>query len=1001
MSNQLNLPNSESISLIIIYRSLYILKHKFQQFKPQLIEIYKKYSQSKINTKEQNAPLLIKVNISSFNNILKEILSLINMLIVQIKNPNELYIYDYISPEKQKTLNENITEIIYKYIIDKLKKYNELYYNKKIYPLELINKYTVDDRDNYPIVEYNKKGKIIHSFDELKRISDENCSLMSQREEKKEEYESLEQILKYTNILFIETLPVIIADFIQNNNSYAIIDLENDELTNEVRNLFDKEILSKISKENKAINKEIIGHDIIKEEEIKDLLKEKLNIVRNIKLYEELKSSKLKNKENVQYIDEMLLKLTKEKGDIDVKIKRKELSSIQKDIRKSKSDYSTFQKMFLSKTEESTKPKKVTHIKSKSEIQKLPLPMSSKDKTEQALNEIFHFYSNQHHYAGNSPTFDDIQRKSNYLDIAEFSKFCVEFQIKIPKEKIVELYKKNTSNQKEMHYSDFIKSLNQMSRAFNSNKINTLSKKIDKIKEKLLTMKTETNEGLTEFRRKSIYNSPSKKKSPRGFSSEDDEEDNFNSHRVSPRRASQLFESKKRTMQNELHMLEDKLNQLKGFTFDEQFKEFVKYIGVDDKNTYKKKMKGFIIPFHNMKERNLFFEGEDQFFRIKNTLTLEKIEKIKKEKKKEKEIQKEIIKQNNYNKKIIKFENNNKKLEEHYTEKMKVKNYIGNYEKRIVFDKEARGEYNYNWNRIENTAIDDLSLDNKDKELFIDSDNSDDIELLKHLNNENNSADKTKKNTCDLGLLNNSNKKENNLLIISNDNKEISQIKPKEISQSTSKMKISESKDNVLMTQQKKNQQSSSKLIQKEPLAIKIEDQSIKSKRNMKNPSSFPIIPTSTKSLISSNIISTSQSIQMNPLQSSQPQLSLPYINRNMVVSTNQNYNSTSNLYQPINSYPNYRSQSSVNSSPRSNKRNPFVSSFRSNNVLTTSKELEKTLEKKNEIYSNRVKENLDLIDKIRESQNVKFIQRIEKEHRKKNIYPYLERNQKILIQNN
>ena len=332
---------------------------------------------------------------------------------------------------------------------------------------------------------------------------------------------------------------------------------------------------------------------------------------------------------------------------------------------------------------------------------------------------------------------------------------------------------------------------------------------------------------------------------------------------------------------------------------------------------------------------------------------------------------------------------------------MKVKNYIGNYEKRIVFDKEARGEYNYNWNRIENTAIDDLSLDNKDKELFIDSDNSDDIELLKHLNNENNSADKTKKNTCDLGLLNNSNKKENNLLIISNDNKEISQIKPKEISQSTSKMKISESKDNVLMTQQKKNQQSSSKLIQKEPLAIKIEDQSIKSKRNMKNPSSFPIIPTSTKSLISSNIISTSQSIQMNPLQSSQPQLSLPYINRNMVVSTNQNYNSTSNLYQPINSYPNYRSQSSVNSSPRSNKRNPFVSSFRSNNVLTTSKELEKTLEKKNEIYSNRVKENLDLIDKIRESQNVKFIQRIEKEQRKKNIYPYLERNQGVLLQNN
>ena len=176
------------------------------------------------------------------------------------------------------------------------------------------------------------------------------------------------------------------------------------------------------------------------------------------------------------------------------------------------------------------------------------------------MKEIFHFYSNQHHYAGNSPTFDDIQRKSNYLDIAEFSKFCVEFQIKIPKEKIVELYKKNTSNQKEMQYTDFINSLNLMSRAFNSNKINNLSKRIDKIKEKLLTMRTETNEGLTEFRRRSIYNSPGKK---RGFSSEDDEDSNFNSHRVSPRRASQLFGSKKRTMQNELNILEDKINKLK------------------------------------------------------------------------------------------------------------------------------------------------------------------------------------------------------------------------------------------------------------------------------------------------------------------------------------------------------------------------------------------------------------------------------------------------------
>ena len=41
-----------------------------------------------------------------------------------------------------------------------------------------------------------------------------------------------------------------------------------------------------------------------------------------------------------------------------------------------------------------------------------------------------------------SPTFDEIAFAKVHMDMAEFSKFCVEFEIKIPKEKIVELFKK-------------------------------------------------------------------------------------------------------------------------------------------------------------------------------------------------------------------------------------------------------------------------------------------------------------------------------------------------------------------------------------------------------------------------------------------------------------------------------------------------------------------------------------------------------------------------------
>ena len=44
MRTQVSIPKTDSIPLIILYRSLYILKQKFSKFKPQIVEIYKTYS---------------------------------------------------------------------------------------------------------------------------------------------------------------------------------------------------------------------------------------------------------------------------------------------------------------------------------------------------------------------------------------------------------------------------------------------------------------------------------------------------------------------------------------------------------------------------------------------------------------------------------------------------------------------------------------------------------------------------------------------------------------------------------------------------------------------------------------------------------------------------------------------------------------------------------------------------------------------------------------------
>ena len=71
--------------------------------------------------------------------------------------------------------------------------------------------------------------------------------------------EEYELILKEENILYIETIPIIIADFIHLNPQYIIISNENDDidLNKEIKVLFDEEILKRIERDNENLKKEI------------------------------------------------------------------------------------------------------------------------------------------------------------------------------------------------------------------------------------------------------------------------------------------------------------------------------------------------------------------------------------------------------------------------------------------------------------------------------------------------------------------------------------------------------------------------------------------------------------------------------------------------------------------------------------------------------------------------------------------------------------------------
>ena len=597
------LPKEESVEFIILYRSLYILKKKFEKYKEDISKIYTKYFVKDKNNYNNIRCKIIKI--SSFKSLLQQICNLVNMSIIKISSLNELFVSDLVSQKiQQERFNESIDQI-YNYISDNLKKYNEIFFNKKIKPIIEINKIdniNEDLTEYYPIVEYNKKGDLIYYYDQIKEKNKKYSSILKSHEITLEkEYELNE---KENDILYIETLPVLIADFIQENPKYIIInsDVNDNELNNEIKNLFDGNILKKVERENKILKREINLPHINNEMRLQELLNQQLGIEKNIKLYQDLLNEKKKSGHDIKYIEDFLSKLNEEKKKINEKIKEEE-NKEQNNNHQKKNIYS------ISSISTNSNITKTNLTKSKTVKFKITLnELREEQKMINSLKEIFDFYANQHYPMASAPTFDEIAFRKINLDLAEFSKFCVEFEIPITKQKMSELFKKNTSNRKDMSFTEFKNSLEKIAQAMNDSKKEKLLHKIKLYKEILGKFK-DTNDIIQDFKRKSIYihendiNNPNKNNIR-------------NSHRLTTHKASILFDNKKKLYENELKEAQNELDKLKKLSYKGVFDEFIKFIGFDDPKIYRKKMKGFIIPFHDMTERVLEYKGGYKYKKI-------------------------------------------------------------------------------------------------------------------------------------------------------------------------------------------------------------------------------------------------------------------------------------------------------------------------------------------------------------------------------------------------
>ena len=192
-NNEINKLNNQEISkqvensieLLILYRSIYIIKQKFSLFKERIKNIYNKYNIYNSNLKFKTNITIYQINISDFAQVTDEVLQDLNLLLIKYINPKDIFISKKIIKEILNwLLNENNNGN------DLIKNYNIKFFNKKIKPYieedidyenfeNLINGIKEDnnvnnmDKDihknlsNYEykiLTEYDRKGNIINKY---------------------------------------------------------------------------------------------------------------------------------------------------------------------------------------------------------------------------------------------------------------------------------------------------------------------------------------------------------------------------------------------------------------------------------------------------------------------------------------------------------------------------------------------------------------------------------------------------------------------------------------------------------------------------------------------------------------------------------------------------------------------------------------------------------------------------------------------------------------------
>ena len=517
----------QEIDSLILERSKFLLLKKFEKYNTQILKIYSQFNINKsLRIDAMGSP---QININNLDQILILILKEVNLFLLELSSPKDIFISFFLISSQKENEMEGIIKCLKQEIITKnlTEKYNNIFYEEKIKPIFFpkINEqlYNKDDEDEFikeiNICEYNTKGKKIKDMKILLEENDNNMKVYNiQIKNNENKYDVNKNNLTILfnknlnfsfntnnslspNILYIETLPQIIIDYLKANPQLALVEID-EEFSQEL-NSHNKKILYKIKEYD-----ELYTHSKIKDNNIKTIGKElnqhsvQLNqIQKSIDLYEQLIREKKDKKENAIFLEDMLNKLKDKENAVINQIKEIKEKSFVFNLHQKFNKYNTHKANVLQNMDISTnisnnsysinninnKEKLIFNYKSKrmennqsqnkiikryklsssitninkmilkkfknnnNELNTVLKTISSKEKETQkfndykknsklftfqlneeiinnALNDIFSFYNN-----------NDINN-SSLIDVKTFQKFCKDFKIFIPDNKIESIF---------------------------------------------------------------------------------------------------------------------------------------------------------------------------------------------------------------------------------------------------------------------------------------------------------------------------------------------------------------------------------------------------------------------------------------------------------------------------------------------------------------------------------------------------------------------------------